>query len=147
MTFQLDTSGTVYRVYDGQERHLTDQLWTWSDLNPFTQGYVEAVMRSLWDEYENIRRSLSQPYVVGTNDQLARLQAKKATIAYYNIAPETLARIMEDCAARLRGGLEPNTLNAGHLFWGGRKNGRSANFPPLTPYLADDGKVRFREAV
>lgn len=128
MTFQLDTSGAV----DGPEGDLED-FYRWNDLTPFTQGYVEAALRAYSDR---LTTGLGEPLHVG----------------YSDLAPETLARIIEDCTTflewnRLAGTrcfVADGMTARGRSWWGERNRGLDApRWPPLTLTLGDDGKVRF----
>lgn len=121
MGFQLDVSGGV---------QLTDTKWVrivqWSDLDRFTQGYVEALMGSPL----TLRGPL--PKWPGFSD----------------LAPETLARIMEDCATYLRTRIPPfQGHDNGAWVWTERQVGHLPDLPPLTVILCDDGKVRFADQI
>jgi len=124
MTFQLDTSGRVECSASFQPLG-----WTiWSDFTPFTQGYIEALFASI--EYPAAQDTAYLPK------------------AFSDLAPATLARIIEDCAVELfsRDGDEDLRVE-GEAFWDERQDSlRHPNFPPLTVHLGDDGKVRFAEA-
>lgn len=105
-------------------------------MTPFNEGYTQALRDSLPEDQRNAP-----------------------------LAPETVQRIVEDCAAfsdmlqsdyssaqvrrmardfwRARNGEEPVRVFAEFSGW--RKLvERSRTFPPLTPYLDDDGKVYLR---
>jgi hypothetical protein len=124
MTFQLDTSGHV-----SSDEHGWSEAW--SDLDPFTQGYVEAFLRDCWS-----RRM---------RDVHGGLWPVKP--AFSDLSPETLARIVEDCAEIKDA--EPHdiwTKGDGEAFWRDRNDGCHLGVQPLTAYLGDDGKVYLREA-
>lgn len=114
MSFQLDTSGHV-EAASGDIPWLT----VWSDLSPFTQGYIEALFAERFQ------------FGVGFSD----------------LAPETLVRIIADCEAAISQG-EDSAQN-GAAFWAVRNHPMmpsgewTRRFPPLTVHLGDDGKVRF----
>jgi hypothetical protein len=121
MAFQLDTSGEVPTDYNPCTK------LRWSDLSHFAQGHVEAM-------FEDIAR------VFGTSGNWS----------FADLAPETLARIIADCASfeNIVAGLgRKSGTFEGHRFWNGRQGGLSgsigAAFPPLDVQLGDDGKVRF----
>lgn len=78
MTVALDTSGTVPKP--STPHHVTGS-WAWSDLDPFTQGYVRAALRE--------SAATMQIRVVGNI---------VADPGFADLAPETLAAIMKDCA-------------------------------------------------
>lgn len=114
MTFQLDTSG--YVVFPASE----DAPWEnpsveWSDLNPFTQGYTDKVLR-------------------------------KIGAPFHMLAPETLTQIMNDCGSFQSTLCPDKSADMGRCFWQTRQNNFWESFPPLTPYLGEDGKVYLREA-
>lgn len=128
--FTLDTSGRVpvaypYLGYD----------WTWEALTPFTQGYVEALFASM------DRRG--PPDWAICNNGKTREGYKSALVGFSDLAPETLARIIADCAARQASKADcvQPTKDGGRSFWTRRQAGDRPAFPPLTPYLGDDGKV------
>jgi len=133
MAFQLDTSGVVLWMEEFAPG--CDQLrsYEWDDLSPFAQGYVEALHQgSAWLDWER-HPGHNEPQPWGFSD----------------LALETLARIMEDCAEAIA-----NPINGyrgaakidGTWFYAMRAKGNYPEFPPLTPYLGDDGKVYLREA-
>ena len=118
MADQIDTSGEVA----GR---------TWADLTPFTQGYVGAVFRS------------------GPVSDRERLSFAEHGYGFKHLAPETLERIVADCAKWHK--VYPASTDGpagGDRFWGIRQAALvpRRRFPPLTPYLGDDGKVCLREA-
>lgn len=124
MTTQLDTTGHV-RIDEGG-----GNFWaaSWHFLTPFTQGYVEAVLRAAED-------TLGGFTICG--------------VGFRDLAPETLARIIADCEAwrdqhygRTRS-LFKDRPDMGRDFWRIRQEGKRSTFPPLTVRLGDDGKVRF----
>lgn len=133
MTFQLDTTGTVgpYRSTD----LVSTYALSWSDLDAFTQGYVEALLR--------FASTLSET-------------GRHWGVAFSDLAPETLARIIADCE-RYASKFNPSpNLSAGADFWRHRQSKashfvdgetcrglKSMGFPPLTVMLSADGKVRF----
>lgn len=93
-------------------------------MTPFAEGYVEALRKSLPPEHQDAP-----------------------------LAPETLARILEDCERALADVLcnFQGTQAHGEQFWRERQsdqlNGWEPRFPPLHPYLAEDGLIYLREAV
>lgn len=137
MSLTFDTSGH-FHVMPGHPLHVRwgDNILTWDKLDPFTQGYVEALMKALRN---------------GDLGYLPRA-ALNNDLAFKNVAPETLARIMEDCArweGALRKGMRANiglTAQGGRDFFALRQRGMFNDFPSLTPYLGGDGKVYLREA-
>lgn len=143
MTTKFDTSGIVR--FDGG----TLGVISWEGVGQlggaFTQGYIEALMRSAWGSVEFIVEWWDKRGAYGD----------KGPLAFSDLARETLAWIMEDCAkiADLIAGLDHRD---GKDIWTSRCRGfpgpgtlaeyMRTNFPPLTPYLGDDGKVYLREA-
>ena len=121
MTFQLDTTGFV----DMRSRPVVRR---WSDLDAFTQGYVEAMFVSICPEEDGSR--------------------EMRTPRFDDLAPETLARIVEDCARyrAIVGGTWVGGPSAGRDLWAERQVGNFPLYPPLTAYLGDDGKVYLKEA-
>lgn len=134
MTFQLDTTGTVQCPAPDQKPNESTGCWFWSDLDAFTQGYVEAMLHPT----EVLHYSLTDRFA-----------------GFSDLAPETLTRIIADCAAvtkRVADRLLP--VMFGGTFWMQRAAGFPhvgaedrgwcvAHFPRLTVQLSDDGKVRF----
>lgn len=168
MTFQIDTSG--YVLMGDREMVGRTKRVLWSDLDPFTQGYVEAALTDLYRPEARgwthspahggyIRPGHLKPGTTGAawDDHPSDVGADEAwdidsddPLAFHMIAPETLARIIADCEAfkapvRWRGA----TDKTGGRFWKERQRGLFARhagqrFPPLTVSLGDDGKVRFQ---
>lgn len=131
MAFQLDASGPVALPRPHSEG--STQTY-WSDLSPFAQGYVEALLESFRpDPYKGWAPTFPKRF------------------GFSDLAPETLARIIADCEAFLAFGRKLNqkeaspvpTFNWGATFWDYRQRDRWREFPPLTVQLGDDGKVRF----
>lgn len=138
-TFQLDTSGSVLLTLPPNDvfKHVF-----WPDLVPFTQGYVEALFANLRD---------------GDLGYLP-LASIKRDLRFDRLAPATLAQIMADCERARKvldsypGRPDLETLQ-GRDFWNARQAGGAnhwANavvpFPPLTPYLGDDGLIYLKDA-
>lgn len=125
MTFQFDTTGQVQTVA-GSDTALN--FYTWERLDALTQGYVEAVLRAAED-------TLGGFTVCG--------------VRFSDLAPETLARIIEDCVAwrsEFTGSTAESSAeraDMGRGFWRIRQDGKRSTFPPLTVQLGDDGKVGF----
>lgn len=126
--FKLDTSGEVVVP----SSHYVDEymIVRFSDLSPFVQGYVEAMFASSITDLQN--HGYSWDYGRGR---------------FIDLAPETLARIIEDCERWIKQ-YPKVTLNArsGADFWLYRQRQwiERPEFPPLIIYLSDDGKVRFQ---
>lgn len=147
--FQLDTSGAVERPA-GYTRWGVDRALTWEDLSPFVQGYVEAAIKSLGRvarcpvccstgtvvRYKRPPMSITCGQCDGAGKEFARFRF---------LAPETLALILKDCEAATEGRLDGSAKH-GCWLWQDRNNSVCRGFPPLTPTLADDGKVYLREA-
>jgi hypothetical protein len=136
--FTLDTSGAV------DDPHGWGLLY-WSDLTPFAQGYVEALFASL----------ATPPFTGHPHLQREGVCYGETIVGFSDLAPETLAAILKDCAsfANIAEGLGAKAgAVEGRRFWGGRQRrfpgvGNPAwttAFPPLTPYLDDDGRVYLR---
>lgn len=124
--FQLDTSGVVCCApFTAAHLALGRTRVVWSDLSPLAQGSLEALLRQLaqqsgpWTPREGWRDT----HWPGFSD----------------LAPETLARIIEICPGR-----QGATVEDGATFWREQQEGQFEDFPPVTVYLGDDGKVRFQ---
>jgi len=139
-TFTLDTSGFVdMRDYASHEKRVFPQM-IWSDLDPFTQGYIEALFASVFTPFEP----------QGENPFRLRDPKRWRFVGFSDLAPEALALILKDCAAILgsRGVTDGANIQTGRNTWNLRQRGywASEGFPPLTPYLRDDGKVDLKES-
>lgn len=142
---QLDTSGLVMLPRPGAPQY--SDGWGFEHLTPFAQGYVEAMLRVC----EAI--STARPRGPTERPMLRSMILNMRSAAFSDLAPETLARIIEDCE-RFVGDPSTNRADNGAACW--RMRNRSPHrfffqeqFPddgPLTPYLGDDGKVYLREA-
>lgn len=128
--FTLDTSGAV----------MLAPGFIWSDLDPFTQGYIEALLRE------------GSAAVHTEREQQGRERSRfDRDLGFSDLAPETLAAILTDCARRKtqlapKGSTLFTEAERGRLFWEDRQVALVAAFPSLTPYLGDDGKVYLRAA-
>ncbi|MCR5876962.1 hypothetical protein [Phenylobacterium sp. J367] len=126
--FTLDTSGyvTAQRATSGGPF-----TFSWSDLTPFQQGYVEALFASIAARATREAGWRDVPY------------------GFHHLAPETLARILKDCEAYqgryLAMQLTGSDATWGRYFWADRQNGIYADWPPLTVTLGDDGLIYLRE--
>lgn len=130
MAFQLDTSGSVLLTLPPNDvfKHIF-----WTDLDAFTQGYVEALLRSLVADIQaTVHWSATDIH---------------AACRFDRIAPATLARIMADCKRYTKGCDWPLIANDGRTYWALRQAGRLVNYPPLTPYLGDDGLIYLRDGL
>lgn len=119
----------IGRSYFQEERRTV----RWSDLTPFEQGYAEALF--------------AEVFTFATHHEPGR------PVGFSDLSPEALALIRRDCAAAVaeKAGWTPlyrKTLAGGATFWadrnkypGGWRTGSGTVWMPLTPYLADDGKV------
>jgi hypothetical protein len=133
----MDTSGRVECAASFQPLG-----WAiWSDLDPFTQGYIEALFASEQAElWEGAGYKPARPDDPRVNEQWG----------FPDLAPETLARIVEDCAKWRREWSPSGELTKaqqGDYLWRLRqadKGSRAIGFPPLTAYLGDDGKVHLK---
>lgn len=139
----LDTSGQV-----AVGRNPVWGLLTvgFSDLPPFAQGYVEALLQSL----DAARMAAYRAAPWGSKGREVPIPA-----AFSWLAPEALALILTDCGdyGRYFTGTKPHE-NGGH-FWRNRQYGHlrdvtndgvTRHFPPLAPYLREDGKIDLKEA-
>jgi hypothetical protein len=132
-TFTLDTSGVVEHWRDNKLGVKVGPTY-WSDLDAFTQGYVEALFASL---PRNAIHGL--PIAMGTADVEGHF------VGFSDLSREALAMILADCAAfRDQIAWRLNlTQEVGAKIWRARQADKwSPTFPPLTVSLGDDGKVR-----
>ncbi len=131
--FVLDTSGTVFMPLNYP--HDPYEGVAWDDLTPFARGHIEAM-------FADLDKATCFP---GFDDGWRRAR-------FADLAPETLARIIDDC--RWHPNAQPHKhpgdpqmqWRSGRNAWEDRNPkgadyGRGLSFPPLAPYLGDDGKV------
>ncbi len=155
---QFDTSGEVVRAkplkrsiepdgsctYCGRDREgwrrgpcvedCPSRSYQWSDLTPFEQGYIEAA-------FADLRERWAAKYAATHG---GRVNPDFKHPGFSDLAPETLQRIREDCAA-FPCAIHGNDGLAGGYFWNARQKGTWAEigFPHLTIALNDAGKVVF----
>lgn len=140
MAFQFDTSGKII---------LNQTRIIWSDLSPFEQGYVERAFAEL--DKARLQHYHAAPW--GSKGREVPICA-----AFSDLAPKTLARIIEDCSAlhfEIIGCVIGGDVARGSVAWDWRQRAQAdprnpageihARFPPLTVILGHDGKVRFAE--
>lgn len=153
-TFTLDTSGyvnldprAVFPDWDVDEHGC---VLRWDDIGalPYgqlAQGCIKAAIKSLdAPPTRNVQRRGVYNLSGGTYRALG----------FSDLAPATLARILQDCASfeNIAVGLGLTKLGEreGRHFYAGRNNGTlqgafAAAFPPLTLRLGDDGLIYFGE--
>jgi hypothetical protein len=133
---QFDASGYVQCPAPDQKPNETTGCWFWSDLTPFTQGYIKALFADL-HQTPVVQECGRGGWNVGFSD----------------LARETLARIIADCADFV--GCQPGPQRkaeceadpeTGRYFWKWRQAGNIPRHDPQTVQLGDDGKVRFAKA-
>lgn len=131
--FTLDTSGaveipTTVPWTPSHEAHAGPvRIVRWPDLDAFTQGYVEALLKNLIvDQQTNSRGETIHEQDAGFSD----------------LSPEALAMILADCAAWHKSHPGSTRRAHGQRLWTERQLGTLDRFPPLTVSLGDDGKVR-----
>ena len=128
--FTLDTSGCIHMP--GVPLSSISPRFIWSDLSPFAQGYVEALLRE------------ANAALHAERAQQGRERSRfDRDLVFSDLAPESLALILRDCEDGADG------ARGGRLFWEMRRRDAFKGnplFPPLTPYLGDDGKVYLRES-
>jgi hypothetical protein len=134
--FTLDTSGAIRTTSPPNNIHHA----FWSDFDPFTQGYVEALFASLIAE---LRES---------GDCLPNLNGAGISfgVGFSDLSPEALALILRDCAAIKEAlGCELDARD-GREIWNDRAKrfpgGSLAlymrnRFPPLRVFLSDEGRI------
>jgi hypothetical protein len=136
MTFKVDTSGRI--ACTDPSKPCICHAATWDQLSPFVQGYVEAMFSTRFDGLDGTARYEAETY--------------GKSWRFSDVAPETLARIMEDCERFLAlFGLcdVATSQKCGRIFWEQRSDpvwcsSLVERFPPLTPYLGGDGKIYLR---
>lgn len=133
---ELDTSGRVHG-FAGSGRFPRDYR-EWEDLTPFQQGYVEALFAEV------------PPALVPNGDpETGESWDEEDPRGFSDLSPEALAMILADCdrQALVYTDRTPDQTD-GRIFWSGRQHNvlRSRGFPPLTPYLSDEGRVCLKVA-
>lgn len=132
--FTLDTSGFVENLDRATQDHDGTR---WSDLTPFEQGYVEALLRSL---------------VIDDADIIEASERTGVSLlpGFSDLDPTTLEVIRKDCAAMLSSLQIDNSPGQGAEAWRLRQTGwrNWGTTPPklwlpLTASLSDTGKVVF----
>jgi hypothetical protein len=142
--FTLSTSGEVYVADALFPNKSGEPGLRWHNLDAFTQWSVGAVLKAA--------SLLAVKGFDPCEDEDTSAGAVPLVVAFGDLAPETLARIMADCARcalRLRY-VEPSQSERqrelGAMFWRDRQRGLyGRTFPPLMPTLGDDGRVYLRE--
>lgn len=154
--FQLDTSGRVRKgvITPRGDFSFRPGFTRWADLSPFVQGCVKRLLRDLYKAPQTIDGGQTWTWVLTTatrEDWLDGVDFDPALmpdfvpVYYSDLAPETLARIIEDCAKFVhKFGEDLNTRANGARLWNDRQTSRPTGFGPLTPYLSDDGKVHLK---
>lgn len=143
--FELDTSGQV--CIDLGPNAL-DVAISFGDLDAFTQGYIEALFDTSGDDLRTAKRVAANEGAEPEDESDASREAFRALygVGFSDLAPEALAAIMADCAGRPDNDRLICTPTRQHdngaRFWRRRERGAEPGFPPLAPYLGDDGKVR-----
>ena len=162
--FSFDTSGAI-EAQNPINRGIV--RYEWRHLSPFVQGYARGVAQSLIEqmrvvperEDDDIAKEGETPHhwtvfpsgddwtPLGKFDTEAEARAFVASFARFDrFDPSALALILRDCEACGRGRGE-GTAKTGAAFWKLRQAGvYPSEFPPLQPYLSDEGKVCLREA-
>lgn len=151
--FTFDTSGVVLVDRHGEPPMRAG--YRWSDLTPFAQGYVKGPLREAsgtcarcqgnGEIVTDLDLYLHPPEGAepdaGTADCPDCDGQGERTFGFSDLSPEALAMILGDCErfAELFG--ERPEVAHGKHFWIGRQKDKHPDFPPLTPYLSDDGKV------
>lgn len=155
MTPTFDTTGFV--EWQGAQPFGHLNHLSWDDLSPGVQGCIAEMLEEVRGDPEDLRENISAIEYGGNTgtkesakDALARLEGLLA-LGFSDLHPDTLARIIADWKLALedrRLAYYP-TATAGRLFWSERQrgflNGDIPQFPPLTPYLNDEGKVCLRD--
>lgn len=144
--FTLDTSGAVQFVTlpNGSQALAV----TWGHLDPFTQGYVEALFA--WWSAELLAE---QTKVVGLVEDEFRPRIRLHSLGFRHLSPSALERIVRDCGEHRKiyraAYNDSRNPKRGGWFWKNRQAGMwtREGFPPLTVSLDDAGKVTLAERV
>lgn len=130
--FELDTSGVVAFSHEMATRNGWRIHTRWTDLDPFTQGYIEALFVG---SFRDGTHAVLPSHMQGDSVRMWR-------VGFSDLSPEALALILRDCEAYRRQYVLP--WYDGAEFWRGRQSGEipARFFPPLSVTLGDDGKVR-----
>jgi len=90
--YVLDTGGTVLGLPapNATGGVQADGCYTWDSLDAFTQGYIEALF---FTETDVLAEQATKPGAIPF----------EPSFGFSDLAPETLARIISDCAAFRRG--------------------------------------------
>lgn len=134
--FKLDTSGEVELTAGGA----LSAHYTWTDLSPFAQGYVEALFDGFYRQEQAKAR-----------DHFPRVSEAFARYGFSDLSPEALALILKDCEVYERHyPMKPFAeyrRARGAAFWAERNSGkRTSDWSPVHFYpqavsLGDDGKI------
>lgn len=136
MTFQLDTTGAVLPVARYDPKWIAEPCgYRWSDLSPFTQGYIEALFAASVDP----RGRMMMP----RDGRYASAPRERRNVAFRMLAPETLARIIADCESAAKSFGKGATSADGRRFYHLRQSGVNDLWRPQALQLCDEGKVRF----
>lgn len=160
--FAFDTSG---QVWDPERGLYSEPAWiTWDDLSPGVQGCVAAVLEGM-----RIRKGCEscggRGEIGGWVGQTAESGGYDTELCpdcipgFSDLHPVTLERIKADWARFCQVGESErfecidNTVEHGRRFWRMRNTIKYGDkfvyagddFPPLTPYLDDNGQVIFVE--
>lgn len=178
-TFTLDTGGVVLAIslkgLDGTARYEAEtygRTYRWSDLDAFTQGYVEELFADWhhracvlpfvkgreWPRFEDhppnaFPASFTDATgkrwdIVRHHGQWKRTdcQTPGEFPAFSDLSPGALKLILADCAwvyGKMTRGSPTVAHQAGGYLWRERNGaGGYDGFPPLTASLSDDGKVK-----
>lgn len=136
MPLLLDVTGAVVTEHNGDQD--TKETVFWSDISPFAQGYVEGAKQAfptlqLSEALKGARGYRGCPSIA-------------LDWTFGHLSPEAIALILKDCDAARKRRIADTALG-GKIFWSERQAGRIRAFPPLTPFLSDDGRVHLREGV
>lgn len=136
--FQFDTSGEVLmnRLANGRGEPWRDVeggarlCYAWRHLSPGVRGCIAKIL----EEFTEAR-----PWKIADDG---------FEPGFSDLHPDTLARIIADWErhSQRHALVGPwADIQIGRNFWSNRQNELSPNFPPLTFYLNDVGKVCIRE--
>lgn len=110
-----------------------------------------AALHPDWDSYETCAECDRRiPRAEAACIHCGKTKPWAQPFGFSDLSPEALALILRDCEAYEASGrvvgLWRGDADQGAHFWRWRSQAADAAFPPLTPYLSDEGKVCLREA-
>lgn len=122
--FTLDTSGAVETGYKPGLPGMHG-VTLWRDLDAFTQGYIEALFNTSVGDLTGDEWTAKMDAAKDAGDYDGQPEGLPTDTAFSDLAPETLARIIADCAAFQCGA----AFHAWGHFICGRPSSEFARYP------------------